>query len=177
VLLLAVVMIMRVVMAVGMVMSAAATIASSVRMFVIVVVRVAMTAAAAALMRVGVRVIVAVTVIMRMIVSASATVAVTMVMMVGIDERGGQTALERNRLLARSVAGFDGQSHHLGAEAQVIYLAEIVAPEPALAVEHEDRRRAADLVGLHGLRDIIAVGLVEGDRESELVFVDARTEY
>ncbi len=143
---------------VGMAVTAAAPAAFGVRMIVavVMVVRVAVAAAAAALMRVvvpmiGMAVIVAMAVIVTMVMPAAATIAM-MVMLVRIGQHGREPALERNRLLARRVARFDGERHHLGTKTQVVHLAEVVPPQASLPVEHEHRRRAADFVIFHRLR-------------------------
>jgi MFS superfamily sulfate permease-like transporter len=67
-------------------------------------------------------VIVIVTMVVAVIVAAAAGVAMLMVMAVrlGIDEGRCELALDRNRHLARRAFILDQQSHHFGADAQII---------------------------------------------------------
>ncbi len=143
---------------------------------VIVVVGMIMAAGVAmdmiVIMRVGMAVVMRVAMIMRVVVTTAATVAVIMIVVLGIDQRRGQPALERDGLLTRGIAAFDGERHHLGAETQIVHLAEIMPAQAPLAVEYEHSRRALNLVGRHGLRHTAAIGLVERDRERDLVLVD-----
>ena len=87
-------------------------------------------------------VIMPVMIVVVIMVMAAAAAALVMVVLVRIDERRRQPPLDGDRLLARRVARFDRERHHLRAEPHVVDLAEIVAPEPPLAVEHEHGRRA-----------------------------------
>jgi len=62
------------------------------------------------------------TMIVAVIVAAAAGVAMLMAMAVrlGIDEGRCELALDRNRHLARRAFILDQQSHHFGADAQII---------------------------------------------------------
>src|SRR5690606_1730689 len=95
-----------------------------------------------------------------------------MVMLLGIDQGGGQRALDGDRCIARSLGVLDGQSHNFGGEAHVVDLTEIVAPQSPLPVEQQDRRRTLHFVGGHRLRQAGSVGLVDADREWPAILVN-----
>ena len=103
---------------------------------------------------------------------AAAAAARVVVMRIGIDKRRGQSAFERDRLLTRGITGFDGQRHHLGAEPDIVHLAEIVPAQAALAVENEQRRRALDLERRHGFGQFGAVRRVDRDGKFDFVFLE-----
>lgn len=147
-----------------LVTASAPTLAVSMRVLMVVVVRMAMPAAAAAfsVMVVIVPVVMTVIMIVGMIMSAPASIAMVM-MLVRIGENSRQPALERDRLLARRIPRFDGERHHFCADAKIVHLPEVMPTKPSLPVENENRRRALNLVSLHGLRQALAVRLVERD--------------
>ena len=117
-------------------------------------------------------VIVVVVVVVAVIVAAAAGVAVLMVMAVrlGIDEGCCELALNRDRHLARRLFVFNQQSHHFCADAQIIDGAEIVPAQTSLPIEDQHRRRALQLIGAHRLGQVLAVRLVERDRNGDVVF-------
>lgn len=59
-------------------------------------------------------------------VTTAATTAVVMLVLVGIDQDGRKAPLQRNRLLARRIARLDRQRHHLGGDADVVHLSQVM---------------------------------------------------
>lgn len=78
---------------------------------------------------------------MRMVVAAAARVAVRMVV-VRIEQRRSELALERNRHVARAIFIFDQQRHNLRADAQIIDRTKIMPAQAALTIEQQNRWRA-----------------------------------
>ena len=93
-----------------------------------------------------------------------------MAVRLGIDEGCSELALDRDRHLARRLFVFDQQSHQFRADAQVIDGAEIMPAQTPLPVEDQHRRRALQLIGAHRLGQVLAVRLVERDRNGDVVF-------
>jgi hypothetical protein len=120
-------------------------------------------------------------VIMAVIVSAAARIPMVMmvvmmvvvvmivVLVIGRDQGGCELVLDGGCLLAVAACVLDRERHDLGGEADVVGVTEIVAPEPACAIEHEERGRTLHLVGRERLRRTLAVRLVDADREGPLV--------
>lgn len=102
--------------------------------------------------------------------TASALMRVLMAVRVHEDRR--QPPLQRNRLLARRIACFDRQRHHLSGNADVIHLAEVVPAQTPLPVENQKRRRTLELIGVHRLWQRATVLLVDGHREIEVMFIE-----
>lgn len=76
--------------------------------------------------------------IVTVIMAAAACVAMlVMVMRFGIDERGAELALDRDRHFAWAILVLDQKTHHLSPETHIIDRAEIMPPQPALAVENQ----------------------------------------
>lgn len=139
-------------------------------MLVIMRMVVTMPATAAAFMIV-IMVVMSVVVPMAMIVvspmavTTTATTALVMLVLVGIDQDGCKAPLQRNRLLARRIARLDRQRHHLGGDADVVHLSQIMPAQTPLAVEDQQRRRSLKLVGVHCFGQRAPVLLVDGNRE------------
>ena len=116
-----------------------------------------------------------------MIVAATAGIAVFMVMMVVIvtmvmavarhHERARQAALDGGSLFTRALGVLDREPHQLSRDHHLVGMAVVVTPQPAGAVEHEERRRSLHLIRREGLGRSLAVGLVDADREWPLVLV------
>jgi hypothetical protein len=130
-------------------------------------------------------VMVVMAVVMAVIMPAPARVAMGVIMVLGVimmvimvmvvvmilgGQRLGELVLDRRSLLAAAIHVLDGQRHDLRGEADVIGVAEVVAPQPAGPVENQQRRRALHLVGRKRLRWAFAIRLVDADWERPLVF-------
>ena len=110
-------------------------------------------------------------VIMIMMVVMAATAAAFMFMCIGIDQRGSKAALDGDGKFARAVGFFHQQTHHFRADAQIIDGAQIMTAKTALAIEHEQRWRALQLVGFHGGGQLLAVGLIVGDGNGDAILL------
>ena len=115
-------------------------------------------------------------VVVRMPVAAAAAAVVRVLVLLGIDQRRVQLLLDGDRGFARRLLVLDAQRHDLGAEAHVVDGAEVMAAQAALAVEHQQRRRALHAVGLHRLGQAQAVHLVDGDGELDVLGLEERLE-
>lgn len=109
-----------------------------------------------------------------MAVTTTTTAAMVMLVLVlvGIDQDGSEAPLQRNRLLARRIARLDRQRHHLGGDADVIHLSQVMPAQAPLAVEDQQRRRSLKLVGVHRLGQRAPVLLVDGNRELVVTFIE-----
>lgn len=93
----------------------------------------------------------AVCMVMIMVAMTAATASLVLVLMiVGIDEDRCKAPLQSDRLVARGVTRLNGERHHLGGDADIVNLPEIVAAQAALAIEDEQCRGSLQLVSVHG---------------------------
>lgn len=112
-----------------------------------------------------------------MLVLAATALAMLVVMMRGLVV--GVALAGHHQRTGEPLLGLAGirLEHHrgnLGAEDHVVGAAEIVPAQTALAVVDQKRRRAAHLIGEHGLGNVLPIGLVDADGEGELVLVQER---
>ena len=109
--------------------------------------------------------------VVMMVMMMVVVMVVIMVVMIARHEGGRELVFDSGRLLTAATRILDGERHDLGREANVIGMPEVVTPEPAGTIEHEQRRRALHLVGRECLRRAFSVRLVDPDREGPLVLV------